>query len=100
MQQESTENWIDYMINKAFENCNGRKIVIWGKYVVSDSIKDGLKNKYGIETVFYVDSDLDKVDGKKVFSPEYIYGKSDKYYVLIPIAFYQSVKDILTGGGY
>ena len=98
MQQESTQNWIDHMINKAVENYNGRKIVIWGKYGVSDSIKDGLKEKYGIDTAFYVDSDINRTDGKMVFSPEYLYGKSDKYYVIIPIAFYQSVKDKLTGG--
>ncbi len=43
MQQESTENWIDYMIHKAFENYNGREIILWGKYGVSDLIKDGLR---------------------------------------------------------
>lgn len=99
MQQESTENWIDYIINKAIDNYNGRNIVIWGKYGVSDSIKDGLKEKYGIDIAFYVDSDIRKADGKKIFPPEHLYGKSDKYYVIIPIAFYLSVKDKLTGGG-
>lgn len=100
MQQESIRNWIDHMINKAVENYNGRKIVIWGKYGVSDSIKGGLKEKYGIDTAFYVDSDINQIDGKTVFSPEYLCGKSDRYYVIIPIAFYQSVKNKLTGGGY
>lgn len=100
MQQESAENWIDHIINKAYENYNGREIVIWGKYGVSESIKDGLKGKYGIGTAFFVDSDINKTDGRRVFSPEYLYGKSNKYYVIIPIAFYQSIKEKLTGGGY
>lgn len=100
MQQESTENWIDHMINKAFENYNGREIVIWGRYGVSDSIKDGLREKYGIDTAFYVDSDISKTDRRTVLSPECLFGKSDKYYVIIPIAFYQSVRDKITGGGY
>lgn len=100
MQQESTENWIDHMINKAFENYNGREIVIWGRYGVSDSIKDGLREKYGIDTAFYVDSDISKINGRTVLSPEYLFGKSDKYFIIIPIAFYQSVKDAITGGGY
>lgn len=99
MQQESAENWIDHIINKAYENYNGREIVIWGKYGVSESIKDGLKGKYGIGTAFFVDSDINKTDGRRVFSPEYLYGKSNKYYVIIPIAFYQSIKEKLTGGG-
>ena len=81
MQQESTENWIDHMINKAFENYNGREIVIWGRYGVSDSIKDGLREKYGIDTAFYVDSDISKINGRTVLSPEYLFGKSDKYFI-------------------
>lgn len=100
MQHESTENWIDHIMNKVIENYNGRKLVIWGKYGVLDSIRNGLKEKYGIDTAFYVDSDIRKTDGKGTFSPEHLYGKSDKYYVIIPIAFYQSVKDCITGGGY
>lgn len=99
MQEKSTENWIDYMIDKAFENYNGREIVIWGKYGVSASIKDRLKEKYGIDITFYVDSDISKTDGKTVFPPECLYGKSNRYYIIIPIAFYQSVKEKIQGGG-
>lgn len=100
MRQKSTKNWIDHMIFKAIENYNGRKIVVWGKYGISYVIKNELKEKYGIDIAFYVDSNISKTDGRTVFLPEYLYGKSDKYYVIIPIAFYQSVKDKLTGGGY
>lgn len=99
MPQETTENWIDHIVNKAYENYNGREIVIWGKYGISDSIKERLKEKYGIDTEFYVDSDIRKMDEKTVFSPEYLYKKSDKYYVIIPISLYQSVKEKLTRGG-
>lgn len=100
MQRETAEDWIDFMIRKAFKNYKGRRIVIWGNYRVSDSIRNKLKEKYGIDTAFYVDSDKSKTDGKRVFPPEYLYGKSDQYYVIIPIAFYQSVREKIQGGGY
>lgn len=98
--QEQTEDWIDYIINKAFENYSGREIVIWGSYEVSDSISDRLKEKYGIDIAFYVDSDSVKIDEKRVFSSERLLGKSDKYYVIIPLAFYQSIREKLIVGGY
>lgn len=94
-----TENWIDHIIRKAFENYDGREIVIWGKYEVSESIREGFKEKYGIDISFYVDSDLTQTDGKKTFSPEYLYGKSNQYYLIIPIAFYSSVKEKVIRGG-
>ena len=93
MQQESTENWIDYMIHKAFENYNGREIILWGKYGVSDLIKDGLREKYGIDTAFYVDEDKGKIDNSQVFSPDCLEGRAAQYYVVIPLSFYQYIKE-------
>ena len=98
MQQGETEDWIDHIISKTCENYHGREIVLWGKYGVSDCIKDRLKEDYGICTAFYVDSDTGKVDEKQVFLPECLSGKSDKYYVIIAIAFYHSIKTFLIGG--
>lgn len=100
VKRQQTEDWIDHIINKTFENYNGRKIVIWGSYGISKSISGGLKEKYGIDTAFYVDNDTAKIDEKYVFSPENLSGKSDKYYVIIPIAFYQSIREKLVEGGY
>lgn len=99
MQQKRSENWVDHIINKTCENYNGREIVIWGSYEVSDCIKDRLKEEHGIDTAFYVDSDARKVDEKQVFSPDCLLGKPDKYYVIIPVAFYQSIKEKLARGG-
>lgn len=99
MQQETAEDWIDFIIKEAVEHYNGREIVIWGKYVVSDSIRDELKERYELDTAFYVDGDRNKTDGKMVLSPGHLCGKSDQYYVIVPIGFYQSVKETLTRGG-
>lgn len=62
-------------------------------------IKGSLKEKFGIDTAFYVDGDKSKVDGKMVLSPEYLDGKSGQYYVVVPIAFYSAVKEQLVQGG-
>jgi len=72
--QEPAEDWIDHIIDRTLENYNGREIVIWGRYEISDHISDALK-KYGIDTAFYVDSDVSKIDGKQVFSPDSLSGK-------------------------
>ncbi len=96
--RKQTEDWIEHIIYRIHENYRGREIVIWGSYGVSDCIKDGLKEKYGINTAFYVDSDTAKIDEKKVFSPDCLSGRADKYYVVIPIAYYSSISEKLIGG--
>lgn len=97
---EQTEDWIDNMINVAMENCREREIVLWGKYEISDQIRDELKEQYGKEIAFYVDSDTSKIDDKHVLSPDVLHGKSDQYYVIIPIGFYLSVREKMGSGGY
>lgn len=59
-----------------------------------------LKDKYRINIAFYVDSDAHKVDNVQVFLPDCLERKSSEYYVVIPLAFYQSVKDIMVKNGY
>lgn len=100
VQQKKVNDWIDYIINMTIKNYNGRDIVLWGKYEVSDSIKEVFKEKYGKEVAFYVDSDINKIDSKRVFSSDCLFGRSDKYYVVIPIAFYPSIREQLILGGY
>lgn len=100
VQQRKVNDWIDYIVDITIENCNGRDIVLWGKYEVADSIKEVLKEKYGKEIAFYVDGNINKIDGKRVFSADCLFGKSDKYYVVIPIAFYPSIREQLILGGY
>lgn len=95
-------DWIEYIAEKVYKYYNNRKIVLWGKYEASDRIKEVLKRKYGLETAFYVDSDAAKIDHKYVFETKRLFsgGGPNIYYVVIPLAFYQSLKDELTGGGY
>lgn len=100
MHQNQAEDWIEYIIDKVYTNYRGRQIVLWGKYAVSDEIRDKLKERYGIDTALYIDNDIRKTDGKKVFSPDYLYGKSNKYYIVVPLAYYQSIKEKLIRGGY
>ena len=44
-------DWIQDIIKHTLENYNGRKIVLWGKYGVSDKIKDILQNEYNIRNI-------------------------------------------------
>lgn len=93
-------DWIDDIIENVYRHYNGRKVILWGKYLISDLIKDRLKEKYEIETAFYIDIDAGKIDNETTFSPDYLYEKSNEYYIVIPLTFHQSIKDILNGGGY
>lgn len=94
------EDWIEYIVDKVHEYYAERKIVLWGKYDVSEVIRRRLKEKYGLEVAFYVDNALSKIDNKYVFSVDCLSGQSEKYYIVIPLAFYQSVKEKLLGEGY
>lgn len=67
-------DWIADMIDTALTNYNGRQIVLWGKYSVSDEIRRILKKKHDITNVIYVDGDSDLQDKKKVNSPNILGG--------------------------
>ena len=92
--------WIEDIVENTYRNYKNRKIVLWGKYSVSEKIKNKLKEVYGIDTAFYVDKDVSKIDNKQVFFTGCLKGKADKYYVIVPVAYYQSLKEELIGGGY
>lgn len=100
MWQEQTQDWIEYIVDYVYAHYSGRKVVLWGKYIVSDNIQNKLKEKYHIDTAFYVDGSSEKIDNRDVFSPDVLRGRSAEYYVVIPLAYYQSVKDTLLKGGY
>lgn len=100
MRQEKTD-WIEYIADKVFECYKNRKIVLWGgECVVSKDIEDKLKEKYQVQTAFYVDNDTGKIDNTQVFSPDCLIGKSEEYYIVIPLAVHQSIKELLYIGGY
>lgn len=98
--KEERKDWIEHIADTVNKYYAGRQVVLWGKYGVSDDIRDKLKEEHGIDIVFYVDGDTSKIDNKKVLSPDCLEGKSSQYYVVIPLSFYQSIKDKMIGGGY
>lgn len=100
MEKKHNVNWIDYIADKVYENYNGRRIVIWGAFDTAYNISDKLKERYSIDTAFYVDVNPAKVDNNHVFPIDCLYGKADKYYVVIPLTFYQSVKEKISEYGY
>lgn len=92
-------DWIDDIVENVWHNYNNRKVVLWGKYDVSDQIKEKLEKEHGLVAVFYVDKDVAKIDNKCVFSSSCLQGKSNEYYVVVPVAYYPSLKEELTSGG-
>lgn len=91
---------MEAIVDNTYENYAGRKIVLWGKYEISDIIKERLKKKYGIEAAFYIDNDTAKINGYDVYPIEQIDQRSREYYIVIALAFYPSVKKFLIEGGY
>lgn len=96
----NSRDWIDCIVEETQQNYNGRGIVLWGNYGVSDQIKEELKRRYGIEIAFYVDKDNTKINNLNVFPTSCLQGGSAEYYVVVPVAFYSSLKEELTMGGY
>ena len=92
-------DWIEDIVENTYRNYSNRQIVLWGKYSVSEEITDRLKDIYGIDTAFYVDKDPSKIDNRQVFPTGCLQGKSDEYYVVVPVAYYKSLKDELDRGG-
>ncbi len=100
MRKEQSCDWIDFIVDKVKQYYHGRQVILWGKYGISDSIKDRLKDEYGIDVGFYVDSDIGRIDNKRVFSPDCLAGEALNYYVVIPLGYYPSIREKMSGGGY
>lgn len=93
-------DWIDDILNTTVKHYNGRQIVLWGKYSVTEEMKARLQDEYGIEDVCYIESNPDAVDQQEVFETEYIAGKKESCYVVVTLAVYEYVRGKLIGGGY
>jgi acetyltransferase-like isoleucine patch superfamily enzyme len=92
---EYTKDWISDIVEKTVEKYNKRTVVLWGDYETSYIIRNRLKEKQNIDVGFFVDSDNGKVDGVTVLPISILNGKNEEYFIIIPIAFYQSLKDTL-----
>ena len=94
------EDWITDIIDNVVANCSGRKVVLWGKYDTSEKIAGLLKEVHNIDADRYIDNDSIKVDNIRVFSKEYFAGKSQEFYIAVPIGYYKAVADSLNDMGY
>lgn len=92
--------YIEYIAEKVYEYYLGREIVLWGKCVGSDNVRDVLREKYQIDIAFYIDSDTEKIDERHVMPIDRISGMSSKYYIVVPLAFNKSIREYLNQKGY
>lgn len=92
-------DWIQNITETAIENFRNRKIVLWGKYEISDKIRERLAER-NITDVIYVDKDESKWDKKEVFPTQIIDGNADIYYIVISVGVYDSIRTKLVEGGY
>ncbi len=97
---EEKRDWIDYIIDEVYKYYDKREVVLWGKYETADEIAERMKKRYGIKTAFHVESDAAKIDDIHVRPKQCLKGRADQYYVIVPLAFYQSLKDDLVSWGY
>ena len=99
-------DWIYKIAEKAIELHGEREIILWGDYIVSQQIEEILDSRYHLKIFGYVDNDLQKIDNERVYGIDHIKGGQNKYFIVIPLAFHQSIKDKLkdcgysSGGGY
>lgn len=67
-------DWIEDIVENTYRNYKKRKVVLWGKYSVSETIADRLQEIYGVDTAFYVDKDPSKIDNTQVFPTGCLWG--------------------------
>ena len=93
-------DWVYQIAERALSLCGRREIVLWGDYIISHRIEEILYNKYRMNIFAYVDSDLQKVDNRRIYGIDFLAGKKDKFFVIVPLTFHQSIKDKLKEYGY
>lgn len=98
--QSRRNDWIYEIAKKAAELAGGRAVMIWGDYGVSRKIKEILEDAYHINVHGFIDSDDLKTDNQTVYPTAYIDGKANEYFVVIPVAFYRSIKEHMLKCGY
>lgn len=94
------KDWISDIVEKTVERYNSRLVILWGYYEISHLIRKRLKEEYNIDVEFFVDGDSSKIDGDMILPVSSLRGKNREYFIIIPIAYYQSIKNILIEYGY
>ena len=98
--QSKRNEWIYTICQKAAELAGGRAVIIWGDYGVSWKIRDILEDKYRMRVHGFIDSDLMKIDNQTIYPTSCIDGKAKEYFVVIPVAYYHSIKEHMQKCGY
>ncbi len=95
------EDWVCDIIKNTCRYYNGRRIVLWGKYGISDRIANVLENLYQIAVYGYIDSNKSQ-SGDGVYSVLDFFDNGDKneYYIVIPLAFYPEISETLSKNGF
>lgn len=92
-------DWIDDIEEHILQYSNGRKIIFWGKGNIPQGMKDRLEERK-LEFAGYVDNNIKNVNGCETKSPEILNGNADKYYVVITLSVYSSLRKQLESYGY
>lgn len=91
---------IDEIVNTVVDFFNGRKIVCWGDCYDTQTIEKVLRECYDLSIYAIVDGDSSKWNNRKIFSPEILKNKAPEIYVIVPLAFHQSIMNALNEYGY
>ncbi len=89
----------DYIINESMKNMGERGIVLWGKFSRETALEKKLRLAH-LPVAFHVDGSPEKQNNVDTFSPDHLDGKSDQYYVIIPLMYYESIKTALAKYGF
>ncbi len=91
-------DWLDDIEEHILKYSNGRKIIFWGKGQIPQETKDRLGRK--LEFAGCVDNNIKNVNGYETKNPEILNGNADKYYVVITLSVYSSLREQLELYGY
>lgn len=91
---------IQYLVENTVKNYNKRKVIIWGKSELGDIISNALFEQHGIKTDFFIDINKGLVNGTTIRSVEDIAGKSDEFFVVVPLKYHESIIEMFDQYGF
>lgn len=98
--EDYTNQRVNCIIDNIIKNYNNKKIVLWGKCKISDTIKRKLHALYNIDVSFYVDNSLSKQNNIDVFVPTVLRNGASEYYVVVPFSNQETIVKTLELYGY
>lgn len=99
--EELEADWICDIVRNTYQNHEGRKIVLWGKYGVSERIARALEKVYHISVYGYIESNESKVKGSVFFVSDFFaHARKEEYYIVVPLALRPEVVETLRKNGF